>query len=172
MAKSRFLKPGKQVKKDIGKTFLNSAVSGGGFLGAKIGTNFLAPKITNEKWRRVLGPAKYLLGTIGEAFCEQPQAAAFCRGIAVSGIDTSATDFIPVDMQVKMRLSGLGAANAADTAVDGGKGFDWDKAAKEVDAQIAAEAAAKASKEAEDNVAGLDNQNEEAEGFDYAANAM
>lgn len=177
MAKSRFLKPGKQVKKDIGKSFLNSAVSGGGFLGAKILTNKFGPKITNEKMRRVLGPVKYLLGTVGEAFSAQPQMAALCRGIAVSGIDTSADDFIPVDMKSKLALSGIGVAAKE---VDGGKGFDWDAAMKKAEEEIAAEketaaaaqqAAYDAQQVANDAQQSVDGLNDDVEEIDYE-NAM
>jgi len=170
MAKSRFLKPGKQVKKDIGKSFLNSAVSGGGFLGAKILTNKFGPKITNEKMRRVLGPVKYLLGTVGEAFSAQPQMAALCRGIAVSGIDTSADDFIPVDMKSKLALSGVGAATKE---VDGGKGFDWDAAMKKAEEEIAVEkeTAAAAQQAADDAQQSVDGLNDDVEEIDYE-NAM
>lgn len=135
MAKSRFLKPVKQVKKEIGKTFLNSAVSGGGFLGAKILTNKFGPKITNEKLRRVLGPAKYLIGTVLEAFSAQPQMAALGRGIAVSGMDTSATDFIPADIQAKLSLNtpAITTDPLLGLDVNGGKGFDWEKAAAEAE---------------------------------------
>ena len=177
MAKSRFLKPGKQVKKDIGKSFLNSAVSGGGFLGAKILTNKFGPKIKNEKMRRVLGPVKYLLGTVGEAFSAQPQMAALCRGIAVSGIDTSADNFIPVDMKSKLALSGVGAATKE---VDGGKGFDWDAAMKKAEEEIAAEketavaaqqAAYDAQQVANDAQQSVDGLNDDVEEIDYE-NAM
>ena len=177
MAKSRFLKPGKQVKKDIGKSFLNSAVSGGGFLGAKILTNKFGPKITNEKMRRVLGPVKYLLGTVGEAFSAQPQMAALCRGIAVSGIDTSADDFIPVNMKSKLALSGIGVAAKE---VDGGKGFDWDAAMKKAEEEIAAEketasaaqqAAYDAQQVANDAQQSVDGLNDDVEEIDYE-NAM
>jgi len=169
MVKSRFLKPGKQVKKDIGKSFLNSAVSGGGFLGAKILTNKFGPKITNEKMRRVLGPVKYLLGTVGEAFSAQPQMAALCRGIAVSGIDTSADDFIPVDMKTKLALSGVGAATKE---VDGGKGFDWDAAMKKAEEEIAAEKEADAAQQNKDDFQKpVDDLNDDVEEIDYE-NAM
>ena len=138
MAKSRFLKPGKQVKKDIGKNFLNSAVSGGGFLVAKGAGNLIAAKITNPKMATVIGPAKFLLGTILEAFSAQPQMAAFGRGIAVSGMDTSASDFLPDTLKAKVGLSGTGLG-ASDTAVDGGKGFDWEAAMEKANAEIEAE---------------------------------
>lgn len=177
MAKKRFLKPVKQVKKEIGTRFLNSAVSGGGFLVAKGVGNKISEKIENEKTKRVLGPAMFLLGTIGEAFIDQPQAAAACRGIAIHGVERSFDDFVPVDLKSKM---GLGAANSASKTsngkeIDAGKGFDWEEAAQKAQEELDAEEEARraAQKEGVDGLGNKDPENvDEVNNADEVAEAF
>ncbi len=130
--KSKLLKPMKQVKKDAIPVMVNAAISGVSFLGAKAASNKLTPKITNEKMQKVVGPAKIILGMAIEAFVDEPKIAAIGRGIAVSGFDTSAQDFIPAETKTKIGLSG------ADEKVDASPDneFDWEAAAHEADEEM------------------------------------
>ena len=125
--KSKILRNFKEVKKTAIPVAVNSAITGVSFLGAKAATNKLTPKITNTIIKKVVGPAKILLGIVMEAFIDEPHIAAIGRGLAVSGFDSSADDFIPDTIKTKIGLSGVGEINAnADNA------FDWEAAAHEV----------------------------------------
>lgn len=155
--KSKILRNFKEVKKNAVPVILNSAITGVSYLGAKAATNKLAPKIENEKLRKIVGPAKIIVGMAMEAFIEQPNIAAVGRGIAVSGFDTSANDFIPEEMKEKIGLGNV------DNAIDASptEEFDWAAAAREA--------------EMEDNEAESDNEDAPVDGTpidDMAANAV
>jgi len=154
--KSKILRNFKEVKKNAVPVVINTAISGVSYLGAKAATNKLAPKIENENLRKIVGPAKIIVGMAIEAFVEQPNIAAIGRGISVSGFDTSASDFIPGEMKEKI---GLGNAdNAIDASPD--DEFDWEKAAQEAEEEMQE----LQKPEEEDGVNGLDNN-------DFAAKA-
>jgi len=143
--KSKILRNFKEVKKNAVPVLVNSSITGVSYLGAKAATNKLAPKITNEKLRKVVGPAKIVLGMVVEAFVDQPNIAAIGRGIAVSGFDTTAEDFIPAETKEKIGLAGV--SNSVNANAD--NQFDWEAAAREAEEEAAANSSANEEKPVE-----------------------
>lgn len=133
--KSKILKPFKQVKKDAIPVMVNAAISGVSFLGAKAASNKLTPKITNEKMQKIVGPGKIIIGMAIEAFVDEPKIAAIGRGIAISGFDQSAQDFIPEATKEKIGLSG--PEKPIDASAD--NSFDWEQAAREAEEEMFAQ---------------------------------
>jgi len=144
MKKSRILRNFKEVKKNAVPVLINSSITGVSYLGAKAATNKLAPKITNENLRKVVGPGKIVLGMVIEAFVDEPKIAAIGRGIAVSGFDTTAEDFIPADTKEKIGLAG--ASNGVNANAN--NQFDWEAAAREAEEEAAADESAEVNEEA------------------------
>ena len=129
---SKRLRNFKEVKKNAVPVIINSAITGVSFLGAKAATNKLADKIENENLRKIVGPAKVILGMAMEAFIEHPNIAAIGRGVAVSGFDTTANDLLPDSMKEKIGLGNT--VNAIDASPN--DEFDWEAAAQEAEEEM------------------------------------
>jgi hypothetical protein len=153
--KSKIFRDLKSVKKTGGKTILNSAVSGIGFLAVKGGVNLIAPKITNPNLQKALGPVAAVAGMVLETFSEQPQLAAVGRGMAIAGIDRSAQDFIPVAVKEKVGLAGyngVGNDKPSKTVDGGGDQNYWDEVRRKAE-----EAMSKMNNQPGNDMAGVSN---------------
>lgn len=130
--KNSFLKNKKEIKAGLGNIMISSVESGAGFLTAKGGIKLISDKILEKnpdsKIVKFRGPLLYLIGTGMEAFIKNPHIAALGRGVAMSGFDYSAADMLSDDFKSKIGLSGMGAPS--NKQIDGGKGFNWEEAAR------------------------------------------
>lgn len=118
-AKKKFLVSKKEMGKSIKGAFVRTGVTSVGYLGAKGGTNLLINKIP-EKFQKLVGPVKFLVGTMVDGFTEQTHPAGpFVKplgvGIAVSGAEDMVMTFVPEDTRKRAGLSGVSiAANPGD----------------------------------------------------------
>lgn len=110
MAKLKLFR--KDGMKRLPQVALSSAIRGGG----AVGTAFLIKKITTPGTSgkpilepKYAGAAAFLVGTLGEAFIEQPQLSAAFQGMATFGAVHATANMLMPDQKEKLGLAGLAA---------------------------------------------------------------
>ncbi len=160
MAKKKFFVDKKKLGKSMGDSFTRTGITSVSYLGAKGGTNLIRDKIP-EKFRKLTGPVKFLLGSVIDGMTEQTHAAAkFVKplgvGIAISGAEDMVMEFIPADTRAKIGLAGVSISGPSDE-------FDLDAELEKMAAAAEDEAATEQepAPSAGDGFSGVDgNRNE------------
>ncbi|MCK4661347.1 MAG: hypothetical protein KAT68_00665 [Bacteroidales bacterium] len=134
--KTGFIRKPKELKKTMAGNLTNAVVRNGSALGVAVVNNKFKAKLP-EKAQKILGPAQMILGVIGEAYVEQPQARAIAEGIGAAGTIEAAKAF---DKNNKLGLSGVGEVDSGSSENETSKkdagGPDWDEMARQAEEDV------------------------------------